>query len=95
MAPNEGISNRNQNETEASKELNAWLLKRLSDRAFPFIARSALHACNLGQSTTKLARQLVERGSMVLNVSRASRLSLLSRAFDYIRGKRAFVSPVW
>jgi hypothetical protein len=89
-----GISNNKRNKTGAGGELNARLLKRLSDRELPFIARSPVRARRLGEGSTRLARWVIGHRSMTSTASRSLSLPLLSRAFDYILRKSTVAEPV-
>jgi len=93
MSQNGGISNRGQGKAQASKELNPWLLKRLIDRALPFAAQRQPN--QLGESSSRLARWVIASAGLASTLSRAIHLPLLSRAFDSILRKPAFIPPVW
>jgi hypothetical protein len=93
MSQNGSILNRGQGEAQASEEPNPWLLKRLIDRALPFAAQQQPN--HLGESSSRLARWVIASAGVASTLSRAIHLPLLSRAFDSILRKPAFIPPVW
>jgi hypothetical protein len=102
-----GISNRKLKKTRASNELNPWLLKRVTDRALPFTARSAIRVSmpsllshiwqqpHLGESNSRLARWVLAHAGLAFTMPRVTHLPLVSGASDFARRKSAFVPPVW
>lgn len=102
-----GISNRKPKKTRGSKQLNPWLLKRVTGRALPFAARSAIHVSkpsllsyirqqrHLGEGNGRLARWVMAHASLASTAPRAARLPLVSGVSDFVRRKTAFVPPAW
>ncbi len=107
MSPNGDISNKRQSKEEPGKEPNPWL-QRLADRALPFAAQSTVHASmpslssytwqqlgHVGEANSRLARWVTDHSRLASVMSRAIQMPLLSRAFDSIWRKPAFVPSVW
>ncbi len=103
-----GNSNSRQNKMPVGKEVSTRLPESMPDRTSLFTTQSAIQvgtpslvsyirrkSHHIGESSSRLAGYLVQRVRRGLVASRAIHLPLLSRAFDYIRGKTALVSPVW
>jgi len=107
--PRDGdISNSTQDNTGASKESNAWLLKRIPDQASLFTTQSPMYmrmlslssyiqqqSRHLGEGSSRLARRIIDRRSLASSASRSFSLPLLSRAFDYILRKGTVTQSVW
>ena len=102
MPQNGGISNKEQNQAQASQELNPWLLKRLANRALPsqgstpsLLSTVRQQPRHLGENSSQLTRWVIARAGLASVMSRAIHLPLLSRAYDFIMRKTAFVPSVW
>jgi hypothetical protein len=102
MPQNGGISNKEQNQVQASQEMSLWLRERLAYRALPLqgstpslLSTIRQQPRHLGESSGRLARWVIARDGLASVILRAIHLPLLSRAYDFIMRKTAFVSSEW
>ncbi|MFC1860704.1 hypothetical protein ACFLYL_00260 [Chloroflexota bacterium] len=83
----------------ANQELNPWLRKRLSEHESRFILRRASPASTLSLSREgghQLSRRLMANSWVASVISRATRLPVLSRAFDGIINRgTSTLTRVW
>jgi len=107
MPRDEGNSNSQQNKTLENKKLNDGLLKHRPDPVLLLTARTPIQAGRpslisyiqqksrqVGEIGGHLARYVAGRDYLASTVLRATRLPLLSRAFDYISRKTTFITPM-
>ncbi len=97
-------SNSQMNRTDSTQEGGSWQSNRASDQAAripalvnmpPLVSQARQRIRSLGGSASRLARWVTGHGGLVSTVSQAAHWPVLSRAFDFIRGKTIVDSPVW
>jgi hypothetical protein len=101
MLDNHGEPYSGENGTGAGREAGSRWLKSAPDQVArtpvpaimpPLVSHVQRQLRHLGEGAGRLARWVMEHGSLA---RAAARLPVLSRAFDYIRSKAIVDSPVW